>query len=224
MIAFETSRAESERPRDDEIEQLANASVPIVLIDSCHPALTMLHRVSVDDVAGGLAACRYLIELGHTRIGFVGDIIDNPFNFVSSRNRYWGYRQALEAAGIPLRPEYYGENQHGRREARQTAKKLLGLPDRPTAIFAASDTQAVGVLEAARDAGLRVPEDLSVIGYDDIEVADIMGLTTIRQMLFESGQRSVELLLETLENPQIEPVHEVLPAELIVRGTTAPPS
>jgi DNA-binding LacI/PurR family transcriptional regulator len=68
-----------------------------------------------------------------------------------------------------------------------------------------------------------VPEDLSVVGYDDIEIADIMGLTTIRQMLFESGQRGVELLLETLESPQIEPVREVLPTELIVRGTTAPP-
>jgi DNA-binding LacI/PurR family transcriptional regulator len=184
----------------------------------------MLHRVTVDDVAGGQVATEYLIELGHTQIGFVGDIVDNPFNFVSSRGRYRGYCKALEAAGIPSRPEYYGEDQHGRREARITAKKMLALPDRPTAIFAASDTQAVGVLEAARDLMLRVPEDLSVIGYDDIEIADIMGLTTMRQMLFESGQRGVELLLETLENPQMEPVHEVLPTELVVRGTTAPPS
>jgi DNA-binding LacI/PurR family transcriptional regulator len=211
-------------PRDDETDQLADASVPIVLIDTDHPALTMLPRVSVDDVRGGQAATEYLINLGHTRIGFVGDITDNPFNFVSSRNRYWGYQKALETAGIPLRPDYYGEDQHGRREARQTAKKMLGLLERPTAIVAASDTQAVGVLEAARDIGLGVPEDLSVIGYDDIEIADIMGLTTIRQMLFESGQRGVELLLETLENPHIEPVHEVLPTELIVRGTTAPPA
>jgi len=211
-------------PRDEETEQLANASVPIVLIDSYHPSLTMLHQVWVDGVAGGRAATQHLIDLGHTRIGFVGDVIDSPFNFVSSRRRYLGYRQALEAAGIPLCPEYYGEDQHGRREARQTAKRILALPDRPTAIFAASDTQAVGVLEAARDAGLRIPEDLSVIGYDDIEIADIMGLTTIRQMLFESGQRGVELLLETLENPHMEPVHCVLPTELIVRDTTAPPS
>ena len=210
-------------PFDAETTILTDADVPIVLIDSDHPTLTMFHRVTVDDVAGGQVATRYLIELGHTRIGFVGDIIDNPFNFVSSRNRYWGYCKALEAAGIPLRPEYFGEDQHGRRQARNTAKRMLALSDRPTAIFAASDTQAVGVLEAARDAGLRVPEDLSVIGYDDIEIADIMGLTTIRQMLFESGQRGVELLLETLESPQIEPVREVLPTELIVRSTTAPP-
>jgi LacI family transcriptional regulator len=211
-------------PTDEETEQLGNADVPVVLIDADHPALTMLNRVTVDDVAGGQAATEYLIELGHTRIGFVGDLIDNPFNFTSSRDRYSGYRKALEAAGIPLRPEYYGEDQHGRDEARQLAEKMLSLLDRPTAIFAASDTQAVGVLEAAREAGLRVPEDLSVIGYDDIEVADVLGLTTMRQLLFESGQRGVELLLETLENPQTEPVHEVLPTELIVRGTTAPPS
>jgi DNA-binding LacI/PurR family transcriptional regulator len=210
-------------PHDEETTYLANATVPIVLIDSDHPALTMFHRVTVDDVAGGQVATDHLIDLGHTRIGFVGDVVDNPFGFVSSRNRYLGYRKALEVAGLPSRPEYYGEDQHGRREARQTAKKMLALPDCPTAIFAASDTQAVGVLEAARDAGLRVPEDLSVVGYDDIEIADIMGLTTIRQMLFESGQRGVELLLETLENPDIEPVREVLPTELIVRGTTAPP-
>jgi LacI family transcriptional regulator len=211
-------------PIDKETAQLANADVPIVLIDADHPALTMLHRVTVDDVAGGQAATEYLLELGHTRIGFIGDIIDNPFYFISSRDRYSGYRKALEAAGIPLRPEYYAEGQHGRREARQLAKKMLSLSDRPTAIFAASDTQAVGVLEAAREAGLRVPEDLSIIGYDDIEVADILGLTTMRQLLFESGLRGVELLLETLEDPQIEAVHEALPTELIVRGSTAPPS
>jgi DNA-binding LacI/PurR family transcriptional regulator len=97
---------------------------------------------------------------------------------------------------------------------------MLALPDRPTAIFAASDTQAVGVLEAAREMGLAVPEALSVIGYDDIEIADIMGLTTVRQPLFESGQRGAELLLAALGDPDIEPVHEVLPTELVVRSTT----
>jgi DNA-binding LacI/PurR family transcriptional regulator len=92
----------------------------------------------------------------------------------------------------------------------------------PTAIFAASDTQAMGVLEAAQDAGLEVPRDLSVIGYDDIEIAEYLGLTTIRQQLFESGVRGVELLLDALSSPPSEPVCDVLPAELVVRGTTAP--
>ena len=101
---------------------------------------------------------------------------------------------------------------------------MLQQPDRPTAIFAASDTQALGVLEAAQDLGLRVPEDLSVIGYDDIEISEYIGLTTIRQMLYESGKRGVELLLEVLAIPDMKPQCEVLPTELIVRKTTAPPA
>jgi len=211
-------------PTDEEVPLLAEAGVPIVLIDAHHSALSMLHQVTVDDIAGGNAVTEYLIELGHTRIGFTGDPSDNPFNFTSSRDRAFGYRRALEAAGIPYRTEYYEENPHGRREARESAKKMLTLPERPTAIFASSDVQAVGVLEAARELGLRVPQDLSVVGYDDVEVADILGLTTMRQMLFESGQRGVELLFETLEDPETEPVCEVLPTELVIRDTTGPPS
>jgi DNA-binding LacI/PurR family transcriptional regulator len=210
-------------PTDEEVPLLAEASVPIVLIDAHHPALTSLHQITVDDVAGGKAVTEYLIVLGHTRIGFIGDPADNPFNFTSSRDRALGYRQALEAAGIPYRPEYYAERPHGRRQAREAAIQMLTFPERPTAIFAASDVQAVGVLEAARALGLRVPQDLSVVGYDDVEIAEILGLTTMRQRLFESGRRGVELLLKTLENPETEPVHEILPTELVSRDTTAPP-
>lgn len=211
-------------PTDEEAERLAEADLPIVLIDAEHPALYGIHhQVTVDDVAGGKATTEYLIELGHTRIGFVGDIVDNPFNFTSSRDRYRGYREALALAGITFRSEYYAEDHHGRRQARDLAGRMLALPDRPTAIFAASDTQAVGVLEAAQEAGMRVPQDLSVIGYDDIEIADILGLTTMGQLLFESGQRGVELLLQSLEDPETEPVRQVLPTQLVVRDTSAPP-
>ena len=101
---------------------------------------------------------------------------------------------------------------------------MLQLPDRPTAIFAASDTQALGVLEAAQDQRLRVPEDLSVVGYDDIEISEYIGLTTMRQLLYESGKRGVELLLEVLEDPAVKARCEVLPTELIVRQTTAAPA
>jgi LacI family transcriptional regulator len=132
-----------------------------------------------------------------------------------------GYRQALHAAGLPFRSEYHGQGEHGRYEARRLANEMLGLLERPTAIFAASDTQALGVLEAAQDCGLRVPDDLSVIGYDDIEMSEHIGLTTMRQMLYESGKRGVELLLEVLEEPATSPICEVLPIELIVRKTTA---
>jgi DNA-binding LacI/PurR family transcriptional regulator len=209
---------------DREVPLLASADVPVVLIDTDHPELPMLHRLTVDDVAGGRAATEHLIELGHRRIGFIGESIENPFRFISSRDRYYGYLRALRGAGLPFVSQYYAEDHRGRREARHQAQKMLSLPEPPTAIFAASDTQAIGVLEAAREKDLRVPEDLSVVGYDDIEMADVLDLTTVRQLLFESGQRGVELLLEALENPQMEPVHEVLPTEVIVRGSTAPPA
>lgn len=210
-------------PRDQDVPNLARADVPVVLVDANHPSLASLNRVITDDAAGGRLAVQHLIELGHRRIGYISDPLDNAFNFTSSRDRYKGYRQALAAASIPFYAPYHGQGEHGRYEARRLAEQMLALSEPPTAIFAASDTQAMGVLEAARDAGLRVPDDLSVIGYDDIEVAEYLGLTTIRQLLFESGKRGVELLLETLDKPPLAPVCEVMPIELIVRATTAPP-
>jgi DNA-binding LacI/PurR family transcriptional regulator len=211
-------------PRDEDVPYLISAEVPIVLVDANHPSLTALNRIVVDDIDGGRVATQHLVDLGHRRIGYLSDPFENPFNFTSSRQRYQGYKQALEAVNIEISSEYLGQGEHGRYEAHLLALSMLRLPQPPTAIFAASDTQALGVLEAARDLELRVPEDLSVIGYDDIEVAEYLGLTTMRQLLFESGQRGVERLLEVLQDPPVQPVCEVLPANLIVRRTTAPPS
>ncbi|HTP10521.1 MAG TPA: LacI family DNA-binding transcriptional regulator [Anaerolineae bacterium] len=207
-------------PRDDDVERLAHSTIPIILVDANHPLLKSLNRVITDDVAGGRAATQHLIDLGHRRIAYISDPIDTPFNFTSSRDRLLGYQQALQAAGIPFRSDYHGQGEHGRYEARRLAAEMLQQPDRPTAIFAASDTQALGVLEAAQDLNLRVPEDLSVIGYDDIEISEYIGLTTIRQMLYESGKRGVELLLDMLSNPTMAPQCEVLPTELVARKTT----
>ncbi len=209
-------------PRDEDLPSLEKADVPIVLIDANHPSLTQLNRVIVDDVQGGYEATRHLLELGHRKIGYISDPLQTAFNFTSSRDRYRGYRKALEEAGIAFRPEYHGQGEHGRYEAQRLAEEMLALPDPPTAIFAASDTQALGVLEAARSSGLGVPEDVSVIGYDDIEIAEYLGLTTIRQLLFELGQRGVEILLRAIEGPDLKPVTEVLPTELVPRKTTGP--
>jgi DNA-binding LacI/PurR family transcriptional regulator len=208
-------------PRNGEVEHFLGAGVPTVLVDARHPALS---RVVIDDIAGGRLATKHLIELGHRKIGFVGDQLDTPFNFVSSRDRYQGYRQALAEAGIPFRNEFHRQGEHGRERARHMMSNLLATPDPPTAVAAASDTQAFGVLEAAQDAGLRVPEDLSVIGYDDIEIAEYLNLTTIRQPLFASGVEGVELLLDSIANPPPVPRRVLLPVELVVRGTTAPPT
>jgi DNA-binding LacI/PurR family transcriptional regulator len=210
-------------PRDDDVERLTHSNVPIVLVDANHRSLTSLNRVITDDVAGGRFATEYLIELGHRRIGYISDLLETPFNFTSSRHRWEGYRAALKAAGIPYRSDYHREGEHGRYEAQRLANEMLQLPDRPTAIFAASDTQALGVLEAAQECGLRVPDDLSIIGYDDIEIAEYVGLTTVRQLLYESGKRGVELLLDVLMDSSADPICDVMPSELIVRRTTAAP-
>jgi DNA-binding LacI/PurR family transcriptional regulator len=208
-------------PRDDDVAWFNSSGVPVVLVDAKHPALSC---AMTDDVRGGRLATRHLIDLGHRRIGYVSDPLESPFNFTSSLDRFWGYRAALDAAGIVFRPEYHQQGKHGRYEARRLTTELLTLPQPPTAIFAASDTQAMGVLEAAQDVGLRVPQDLSVVGYDDVEVAEYLGLTTIRQQLFESGVRGVELLLQALDALPASPVCDVLPVELVVRKTTASPT
>jgi DNA-binding LacI/PurR family transcriptional regulator len=208
-------------PRNGDVEHLLRAGVPTVLLDARHPDLS---RVVIDDVAGGQLATQHLIDMGHRKIGFVGDQLENPFNFISSRDRYEGYRQALAEASIPFRAQHHRQAEHGREPARQMASDLMATSNPPTAIVAASDTQAFGVLEAARDAGLKVPGDLSVIGYDDIEIAEYLGLTTIRQPLFALGVEGVELLLDSIANPPPAPRRVLLPVELVVRGTTAPPT
>jgi len=208
--------------RDVDSERLASAAIPVVVIDAHAPAVEGLPHVVGDDIGGGEAAARHLLELGHRRIAFVGDEFDNPFGFTSSRHRYIGYERALAAAGLAVEPQLVALGAHSRYEARELAGRLLSLDGRPTAVFAASDTQALGVISAAHGAGLRVPDDLSVVGYDDIEMAEYLGLTTIRQQLFESGRLGAELLIREIGSRSPVPPSIVLPPKVVVRGTTAP--
>ncbi len=197
--------------------------IPVVVVDVHVPAVSRLPRVVGDDVGGGALAARHLLQLGHRRIGLVSDAVENPFGFTSSRDRQAGMVHELAAAGVRLPQRWVGHGEHGRYEARDLALRMLRRQDRPTAIFAASDTQALGVIAAAHEAGLNVPEDLSVIGYDDIETADYVGLTTVRQQLAESGRQGAELLLrEIAMRSDVAPVVSLVP-ELVVRSTTAPP-
>jgi len=206
-------------PRDDDAEEFIKVRLPTVLVDAYHP---LLSRVVVDNVAGGYQATQHLIDLGHRHIGFISDYLDDPFNSPAI-DRYKGYRQALADAGIEFRPGYHCQGVHGRLPARQMAHDLLTLPDPPTAIFAYSDTQAIGVLEAARELDLNVPRGLSLIGFDNIDAAEYLNLTTISQSLLESGIRGAELLFEEMTVSSAEPQEILLPTKLVVRSTTAPP-
>ena len=207
-------------PRDDEADAFLRAGTPIVLLDAEHPRLRCL---TTDDVRGGMLATQHLLELGHERIAFVGDTSDPRFGFVTSARRSEGYRRALDAAGVPVRRELLREGPHAREVAHRLTHELLALPRPPTAIFAASDTQALGVLEAAGIDGFAVPGDLSVVGFDDLEVAPYVGLTTVRQPLEESGRRVVERLVAAMRGEDDGPLEERLELVLKVRRTTAPP-
>ena len=200
--------------RDHEVDALERDDLPAVLVDVAHPRLP---RVVIDNVQGGELAAAHLLARGHRCIGFVGDHSTNAYGFTSSEDRRLGFRAALGRAGVePV--ERFGP--HGREEAAALAESLLRLPEPPTAIFAASDLQAIGVLKAAERCGARVPGDLAVIGFDDIDLAEIVGLTTIRQPLREGGALAADLLLAAIEHGISDPVEELQELSVVERRTT----
>lgn len=210
-------------PEDAEVQRLLELEAPTVLIDAYHPDLP---TVTIDDTVGARMAVQHLVDLGHERIAYVGEYLDdNPFNFHPIVDRFHGYRQALANAGIPFDPRYHCQGSYGWSEARRMAHELLGQPKPPTAVFAYSDAMALGVLEAAQQADLAVPDALSVVGFDDVEVAQYFRLTTMHQPLYETGARGAELLLQNLDSDTRRLAeHIVLPTELVIRQTTAPPA
>jgi DNA-binding LacI/PurR family transcriptional regulator len=207
-------------PTSANLRALAAGPVPVVLIDVHGPVADGIPVVQGDDVAGGATVARYLHTLGHRAIGFVADSFENPYGFTSSRDRYTGFTELLRGLDVQVEAAL---GAHGSRTARDLALRLLTGRRPPTAIFAASDTQALGVLSAARDLGFSVPGDLTVVGYDDIAIAEPIGLTTVRQHLFESGRAGAELLLAEIEHRSaVAPVVSLEP-DLVVRATSAPP-
>ena len=204
-------------PHDEEVARVKRSGLPTVLVDAHHPQLP---RVVVDDLDGGRMAAQHLLDLGHLRIGFVGDTPQPGFGFTSSRLRQRGVDRALKVEGLAMPDSVIGLGAPTRERARDLAAAILTQHRPPTAIVAASDVQALGVLEAARDVGVEVPAELSVVGYDDIEAADYLGLTTIRQPLFQTGQRAVVRLLDIIEGRPAGPLREVMDVQLVVRRTT----
>jgi LacI family transcriptional regulator len=203
-----------------EAQRIEHQVIPTVIIDA---EIDHLPTVVVDDVQGGRLAARHLLDLGHERIAYIGDAVDPQFGSTSSVRRLSGLTEELDAAGVGLDPELVREGPHSGDVAHQLAASLLARRSRPTAVFAHSDTQALGVLEAARELGLRVPQDLSVIGFDDIESARHAGLTTVRQPLFESGRVGGTLLLDSLHHAALpDPPRIELPLDVVVRRTTGP--
>jgi DNA-binding LacI/PurR family transcriptional regulator len=197
-------------------QRLLTNQLETVLIETSHPAFS---SVEMDDMAGGRMVARYLIEQGHRRFAFVGDSHVPDYAIHTSERRMVGYCQTLREAGFDLPNDYIALGSHGMEQARQLTHRLIDLPQRPSAIFSTSDTQAMGVLKAIRERGLTTPRDFAVIGFDDIAVADYIGLTTVRQPLEESGRVAVELLLARLADSSRPVQHVRLPLTLVKRET-----
>ena len=197
-------------------DRLLNHQLETVLIEFSQEPFS---SIRIDDRAGGRLAGEYLLGRGHRRCAFVGDADLPNYAIHTSDWRLDGYREALAAAGMTLPDEYVALAPHSRENARLLAHRLLDLPEPPTAIFAASDNQAVGVLKAARERGLSMPKDLAVMGFDDVDIADYIGLTTIHQPLEESGRVAVDLLLARLIDSSRPTQRTRLPLTLVRRET-----
>jgi DNA-binding LacI/PurR family transcriptional regulator len=208
------------RPTRGMLERFAEADVAVVLVDVEHPRLS---SVAVDHEAAAKLAIRHLLELGHRRIALI-DHPEDPFMPVYPDSRHRGYRSALAEAGLEARSQYERVTDYSPEAGAAAMDELLRLKEPPTAVFAGSDSQALGVLDVARQHGVSVPEDLAVVGYNDVEIAPYLGLTTVQIPMRELGRRGIELLLRTLEDPQAPVEHVRLPARLVVRRTTGAPA
>ncbi len=204
-----------------ELERVISDARPVVVVDPLLPLGERVPCVSVSHRGGADGAMRHLLELGHRRIGAV----TGPPGWVATEARREGYRAALARAGIPFDPALEVASDFERAAGASAAAVLLSLPEPPTANFAFNDAIAVGTMRAAHELGVRVPDELSVIGFDDIAYATMVGpmLTTVRQPLGELGRTAVNLLLRLLERPGSEPRQIELSTRLVVRDTTAPP-
>lgn len=203
-------------------QKLRSRGVNFVVVDPAGQPDPDVASIGSANWSGGFAAAQHLIELGHTRIG----MISGPEDMLCSVARVDGYRSALERAGIAFNPELLRVGDFHVAGGQRAAEELLELPHPPTAIFAGSDLQACGVYEAARLLGLRVPDELSVVGYDDLRLARWVGppLTTIRQPLTEMAEAATRLLLQMSEDPDPSLNQRIdLATSLVVRESTRPP-
>lgn len=195
----------------------APTGLPVVAIDP-HTGASPVPTVAADNLRGAELATEHLLALGHRRIAFIGGRAD----LESARLRLAGYERALATAAVPLLPELVVEGDFSQERSRELAAALLGRHDPPTAVFASNDLAALGVLDAAAAAGVRVPAELSVVGFDNVpeSVLSRPALTTVAQPLQEMGHRALTMLLAQLRGEQVDD-HVVLPTELVLRDSTA---
>jgi LacI family transcriptional regulator len=204
------------------LHRLVQCGIPTVAVDREIPDV-VIDRVVVDNFGGSVQATKYLIDLGHQRIACIARHV--PLSNAAERIR--GYQETLSEAGMPVVPEYLVSGGPGYEEGRRAMTELLRLRPRPTAVLAYPDVVAIGAIQAAHDAGLRIPEDVSVVGFDDIPVSAFTRprLTTVAVGIWEMGQRAATALLDKVrgEVESCPPRRLVLPAALVIRESTGGP-
>ncbi|MDT0322446.1 LacI family DNA-binding transcriptional regulator [Streptomyces millisiae] len=201
---------------------LGQHRIPYVMIDPVLDPPPGVPSVGATNWQGGVSATEHLIALGHRRIAVVGGYRRK----MCSSARVAGFRSAMAAAGLRVPPEYVRHGDFDETVAHRRMRELLALPEPPTAVFACSDQMALGVCQAAREHGLRVPEDVSVVGFDDLPQArwSVPGLTTVRQPLAEMAATALRLLRRMMDGDRPDGVRTELSTRLVVRNSTAPPT
>ena len=205
-----------------ELSVLSRAHVPTVVIDPMGPPQADVISVGSTNFAGGLTATQHLLDLGHRRIAYLGGTASAACN----QARLQGYRGAMEAAGASVPKEFERSGEFRYEDGLVEGAVLLDLPVPPTGIFSANDEMALGILEAARARGMRVPQDLSIVGFDDTEVARVAAppLTTVAQPLRGMGIVALRTAFRLGAGDHVDSHHVELATKLIVRGSTAPPA
>ncbi len=204
-----------------QVEDALSDGTPCLVINHLVKDLGVSY-IAVDNVKGGMIAAEYLISLGHKRVATVTGNMQTQ----AGMDRYEGFQKTLMKNGIAFEPEYFYKGDYSRRSARDAAGHFFSLDNPPTAIFAASDDMALEIISVAHENGIKVPEDISVIGFDD-NPAGIFGavaLTTIKQPLFAMGEEAVNIIYEIMQGKLTGLVQKVLEPNLIIRESCAPPS
>jgi DNA-binding LacI/PurR family transcriptional regulator len=204
-------------PFDDKVaERLIRHKLPTVLVEVEHPSFS---SVAIDDAEGGRLVGEYLLRRGHTRLACIIEQKRGQPRTLPAEARLDAFQRTLTASGYPLPDTHVRHIPYGVEHARQAAMELFDLPQPPTAIFAYDDVLAMGVLRAARDRGLRVPDDVAVVGFDDSDLAEHLGLTTVRQPLEESGEIAARTLLDQIAAPARSLQKVMLRLSLVERST-----
>jgi DNA-binding LacI/PurR family transcriptional regulator len=202
---------------DQDARRLHDNGMQTVLIEYSHP---QLNSIEIDDAIGGQLAARHIIGKGHRQVAFLGEI-ESPEKYAIHpvKSRLQGFKNTLDEAGIPLLKKYIKSAPYMQENSQRAALELLSMDQPPTAIFAAADIQAISIMKVARQLKLRIPDDLAVVGFDDIDIAEYMDLTTIRQYLDQSGRLAAEILLSHLADSDRALQHIKIPLTLIERQT-----